>query len=112
MSQQDDPLPNFYNGTGLAKTPFESLNAQFRLTEMQFNQLNQWLLEVEKEAAVKQLADPQSKGTRLPDGPLPYYGTLAGGVHFTFTPVGLGVCISATEEITGKTIVLTDFSDW
>lgn len=114
MNQHIDPLPNFYKGTGLSKSPFEYLNAQFNLSAAQFEQLNKWLLVVEKQAAEKQLAREESTGkNRLPPNvPLPYYGTAAGGVDFKFIPTGLGVIVIVTESITGETLDLTEYDLW
>lgn len=113
MSHTVGRMPLFYSDTGLSTLPFKDLNAQFQLTEEQFSELNEWLLDVEMRAAAIQRSHEENSGGNLEEQhSLPYYGTLAGGIKFSFIPVGMGVRVSVEEYFTGESLDLTDTSHW
>lgn len=76
----------------------------FKLTSEQLEKLEAWLPEVYARAAAKS-SDPLQ-----PDQP--YYGAAGGGLTYSFTPTGLGVCLSVKEALTGEEINLTDYKSW
>lgn len=90
---------------------FDQMN--FKLTKDQLIQLNEWIVEVEKRAAIIQIEKAKVKGWQFPyPRPLPYHGALGGGLTFSFTPNGIGLHCKVTESITGESIDLSDYDNW
>lgn len=99
-------------------------DSKFSLTKKQMGMLNEWLKDVEQRAAVIQVEKIKhlSEGSEgvakdyykslCAQNDLPHYGTLGGGLTFTFEPCGIGVSCEVTEAITGESIDLTDLDEW
>lgn len=77
---------------------------EFKLTEIQMEKLNNWLVRVNATAA------SISPDPVIPN--LPYYGAIGGGLIFSFLPTGLGTIVLVKETITGEEIDLTDYDAW
>ena len=94
---------------------------KFTLSKKQMAKLNEWLIGVQQRAAQIQMHQIKSQQECKADDdhsvhcvqrPLPHYGSLGGGLAFTFVPCGIGTSCKVTEAITGESIDLTDFDQW
>jgi hypothetical protein len=83
----------------------------FEVNQKQWDKLQKWLVEINKEAM-----EIQKK--KYPRGEFPfsycwergepYYGAIGGGLTYRFLPTSIGDCLHVKESITGKEIDLTD----
>lgn len=85
-------------------------NVGFELRAGQVEKLNIWLAEVNARAVEVQLASPLPK--LFPKTAFPYYGTIGGGITFSFTPTGVGLVCKVRESLTGEELDLSEYADW
>lgn len=67
--------------------------------------IDAWLESLKPEILAKQ-------GTNDYDPDEPYYGTIGGGVTYSFTGTGLGYILVVKEATTGKELNVTQALDW
>ena len=95
------------------REPVQFKQVSFELTVGQINQLNEWLVSVEKRAAEMQVQKASVNGWKFPyPRPLPYHGATGGELTFSFIPNGIGLHCKVTEAITGESVDLSDYDNW
>lgn len=95
------------------REPVQFKQVSFELTGEQINQLNEWLVGVEKRAAEKQVEKANVNVWKFPyPRPLPYHGATGGELTFSFIPNGIGLYCKVTEAITGESVDLSDYDNW
>jgi len=79
---------------------------KFELTDKQIEKFRQWRKDLEQRMLA---SDPGLD--HLGIGSV-YYGAAGGGYTFSFTPTGLGDCVSVQEAFSKEELNLTDYDTW
>lgn len=79
--------------------------SNFKVYPDQILKLDKWLEELHAERVAKAPKDPLG----LDDL---YCGAIGGELTYSFTPTSLGCILKVTDELTNKTIDLTDYDVW
>jgi hypothetical protein len=86
---------------------FDTTARTFSLNKAEADVVDKWIKSLEPEI----LAIQGDKFDMVSHG-VPYYGTLGGGLRYSFLPTGLGDILTVKETITGKELNVTDALDW
>lgn len=84
---------------------YRSTARSFEFNKAEQGVIAAWLKELEPEIMAIQGPNPLGE-----DGP--YYGAVAGGVTYSFTPTGLGDILVVREATTGKELNVTQELGW
>lgn len=86
----------------------------FEITASQRKAVSEWHESIKSEIieAQRKTMAPDDFSRNTSDGKYPYYGSISGGLTYSFTPTGLGVMLVVTEHSTRKSINLTEYEKW
>jgi hypothetical protein len=83
---------------------------KFTLDKEQVEKLNEWQKKIFKKAYEIQVTNGSSDIFSNEESP--NYGSIGGGMKFSFIPTSIGTIVTVKESITGEEIDLTDYDNW
>ena len=83
----------------------------FEIPEEDEKKINEWYESIKPKilSIQKQKMSKTDFMALTNDGKTPYYGTIGGGLKYTFIPTGIGLIIKVKEHFTGEELDTTDY---
>jgi hypothetical protein len=89
---------------------------KFELSEDQVKKISEWYESIKPKIVEAQNPNfgyaYEVYANPVIDKQEPYYGTIGGGLTYSFTPTSVGMIIIVKESVTGEELNLTDYDSW